>query len=61
MEVPLYIQTTYGYTVDSAESGHIRPRHFDPIKRNLGFGSIIRSELILFLWFCSRTSDSINQ
>ena len=34
---------------------------FDSIKRNLGVGSINRSELILFLWFCFRTKDPINR
>ena len=37
------------------------PEHFDPVKRNLGVGPIKRSELILFLWFCSRPSDPINR
>ena len=37
------------------------PEHFDPIKRNLGVGPIKRSELILFLWFCSWPSDPINR
>ena len=37
------------------------PEHFDPIKRNLGVDPIKRSELILFLWFCSWTSDPIKR
>ena len=37
------------------------PEHYDPIKRNLGVGPIKRSELILFLWFCSWPSDPINR
>ena len=37
------------------------PEHFDPIKRNLGVAPIKRSELILFLWFCSWPSDPINR
>ena len=37
------------------------PEHFDPIKRNLGVDPIKRSELILFLWFCSWPSDPINR
>ena len=37
------------------------PEHFDPIKRNLGVDPIKRSELMLFLWFCSWPSDSIKR
>ena len=37
------------------------PEHFDPINRNLGVTPIKRSELILFLWFCSWPSDPINR
>ena len=37
------------------------PEHFDLIKRNLGVDPIKRSELILFLWFCSWPSDPINR
>ena len=37
------------------------PEHFDPIKWNLAVGPIKRSELILFLWFCSWPSDPIKR
>ena len=37
------------------------PGHFDPIKRNKGVGSINRSKLTLFIWFCLLPSDPINQ
>ena len=37
------------------------PKHFDPIKRNLGVDPIKWSELILFLWFRSWPSDPIKR